>query len=288
MDENQKDDLGRTFGKTNQKVMAKIIPSFEYVGKIGDLVAYRMRGVDRVIIRRKGGATRAQIAKDPRFANTRLVNAEFGARSKVAGRIAAALRPISSIADYPFMGTLNALIKTVQELDTTKPFGKRSIELSKLRSVLDGFPLNQKSLFEQVVFPSPSISISREQLAVTVLIPALFPGVNLFVPKNTSWFRLEVSMGVVPNFYKHSKQYEPSDPAYFSAGAAVSETAWFAATERVPSVTLHTRLDFAPPDENFVIVVGLAIRYGEMSRTGVVAALKDVEDHGVGKILRAG
>lgn len=271
-----------------KKAMARLLSPFEYTGKIGDVVAYRMRGVEGIVLRRKGGATRAKIEKDPRFANTRLVNAEFGARSKVAGRIAAALRPISSVADYPFLGALNALVKTVQDADTVKPLGKRSVSLSKLPSVLDGFPLNQKSCVEQVVFPSPAVSLSRENLSATISLPALFPGVNLFVPPKFSWFRVEVSIGVVPDFHKRSKHYEPSHPAYVNAGSVVSQSAWFAATERISPFTVNTRLAFNPPDENFVMVVGLAIRYGEMTRNGVIAIQKDQEDYGVGKILQVG
>jgi len=41
--------------------MGKLESEFQFTGPVGNLSAYRMRGVDKIIIRKKGGASRNKI-----------------------------------------------------------------------------------------------------------------------------------------------------------------------------------------------------------------------------------
>ena len=51
---------------------------FAFTGKLDMLSAYRMRGVDKIVVRRKGGPSREKIKTGASFANTRRTMSEFG------------------------------------------------------------------------------------------------------------------------------------------------------------------------------------------------------------------
>jgi hypothetical protein len=54
--------------------MATIYGLPGYTGSLGELSAYRLRGTDRIIIRRKSGPSKKQIKQNHRFEMTRRSN----------------------------------------------------------------------------------------------------------------------------------------------------------------------------------------------------------------------
>ena len=67
--------------------------------------------MDGIIVRKKGGASKKRIKKDPEFFQTRLLNSEFGGRSAASKRIMKVLLPLKPLADYNIAGPLNALLR---------------------------------------------------------------------------------------------------------------------------------------------------------------------------------
>src|SRR5579862_1387448 len=128
--------------------MAQLESEFEFTGSLGNLSAYKMRGVDRIVIRTKGGASRDKILKSPEFELTRRNISEFSGCSTAGRWVRYALYSQRALADYNISGPLNALMKSMQLLDKVSEWGKRSILLSKNPTLLEGFSLNRYVTFE--------------------------------------------------------------------------------------------------------------------------------------------
>lgn len=126
--------------------MAKLTSDIQFTGSLGNLSAYKMRGIDHTILRTKGGPSSAQIKKDPAFDVVRRNNAEFSGRAAASRWIMRMMWPQKALADYNIAGPLNALVKPIQELDKESAFGQRNIVLSKNKLLLQGFSLNRKKI----------------------------------------------------------------------------------------------------------------------------------------------
>ena len=66
--------------------MAKLDGTIQFTGSLQNLSFYKMRGSDKIIVRKKGGPSRKQVKHSPNFENTRHNNSEFGGRALAAGR----------------------------------------------------------------------------------------------------------------------------------------------------------------------------------------------------------
>ncbi|MBT1703214.1 hypothetical protein [Chryseosolibacter indicus] len=84
--------------------MAILSAEITFTGSFGQILAYKMGGGDKIIIRKKGGASKEKIKHDAAFANTRRVNAEFGGRAMASKWIMQMLWCIKPLADYNIAG----------------------------------------------------------------------------------------------------------------------------------------------------------------------------------------
>src|SRR4051812_36024190 len=119
----------------------------------GDLSAYKMVGSDKIILRRKGGASKEKIKQSAAFVNTRRINAEFGGRSTTTKWMLPVFRPLKHIANRSLTGRLNKLLKPIQELDSINEWGKRNVSLSLKPQLLEGFNLNHTWVLESIIRP---------------------------------------------------------------------------------------------------------------------------------------
>src|SRR5688572_10360908 len=110
--------LCRYFFTIKPTFMPKLIGELQFIGSLDNLSAYKMRGSDKIILRKKGGPSKKQIKHSPKFDLTRRNNKEFGGRVKAAAHIKRILYPMLFIADYNIIGPLNALLKPIQNMDT--------------------------------------------------------------------------------------------------------------------------------------------------------------------------
>jgi hypothetical protein len=191
--------------------MAKFNSDLSFSGSIGNLSVYRMRGVDKPVVRTKGGASRDKIRKLPAFAPTRQLNAEWGGCSKAGTNIRMALSSLKQLADYNFSGSLNAIAKAIQNLDIAGVPGQRTIYISKYCHSLEGFSLNKGITFNNVIKQPISCTLDRYTLDASLQIPQLIPGINFYIPGNYPLFRIIAELGVVPDMVYTSLGYQPAN-----------------------------------------------------------------------------
>lgn len=245
--------------------MAKLISPFTFIGPLSGVSAYTMRGVDHVVVRMKGGASRNRIKTDPVFALTRMNNAEFGGRATASKYIVRAIHPLKHLADYPITGSINALLKPVQILDTVRPKGERFVELSRMPHLLAGFSLNRKHPFDSVVRTAIPFIFSRNNPSAVLQIPPLLTGINLFAPYSFSHYRMIATVGIVPDlfFTQERNRYKPR-PEYelFRLPTKATESDWFELPKGSPATTLTTTLPEPVAQEGVTVIIGIGISFG--------------------------
>lgn len=240
--------------------MAQLIGDFLFTGSLQKLSAYKMRGSDKIIIRKKGGPTKKQIKHSPRFDLTRRNNKEFGGRAQAAAHIKRILYPLLFLADYNITGPLNALMQPIQKMDTGSEVGKRNILLTKNPRLLEGFTLNRRYYFESIVRTPVSCTIQKEQ--VIVHLPSLLPGINFMVPGNYSWYQFIAVAGLVPDLYYTEHGYMPKGERHYSPEYITSD--WLPVNSPAPAGKLIIPgLPERKPD-TCSIMVALGVAFGTM------------------------
>ncbi len=265
--------------------MGKIEQGVEFTGSVGNFTAYRMRGVDGIVVRKKVGVSKERIKNDLKFVRTRENNAEFSGRSAASQSIMRALFPLKALADYNIAGPLNALLRPIQVADPISERGQRSVELSRSPALLEGFSLNRKTVFESIVRAPLTATVSRETMSAEVVIPALMPDINFKPQGKHPLYSLEAALGLVPDFFFSPKRYRPAHPNYPVNLNCVSATSeWLSSMSRSEATTLALKLDFTPPDGHFTLMLSIGIRFGYPVAGNRVEQVKYA---GAAKVLRA-
>src|SRR5688500_2765930 len=250
--------------------MAQLESEFQYSGRLGNVTAYRMRGVDKSVVRKKGGATKERIRTESAFARTRENNTEFGGRAQGVRRVRRALHPLTFLGDYNFTGFINRILTYMQLNDPINNRGKRSILFSQYGTLLEGFSLNRYTTLESLIRTPFTYGFSRETLTAKVNIPQLLPGINFVPPKKHPLFQVVAVLGVVPDLFFTEEGYLPSSEEYPTNGTRVeASTPWMPAMNEFPGTTLEAKLPSAPPDHACAFVLSIGIRFGVPDGQGV-------------------
>ena len=261
--------------------MAKLAPGFGFTGSFGNLSAYKMRGHDQIILRGKGGPSKTKIATSPSFEITRYNNMEFAGRSMASRWIMRGMHPHKSLADYNIAGPLHSILKPIQVMDSKSQYGKRAVCLSKNPTLLEGFSLNRKTIFDSVIRSPVHAEISREALTATVSLPALSPGINFFASAYYPLFSISFSLAVVPDIFHHTNGYS-ADPGYKDFFCRNIRSEWFAVNRGCEAQRFDLKIDAVLPDDHFSLMLSVGLCYGELTTP---ASPKQVKYAGAAKIL---
>jgi hypothetical protein len=267
----------------NHSSMAKISSIVSFTGTLDNLSAYRMRGVDFIVLRRKGGPSREKVKTAPSFKRTRENSSEFGGRATAAKWVMHAMWPQKALADYNIAGPLNALLRPIQMLDSNDSLrGQRHIRLSQNRSLLEGFSFNRKTFFDSVVRSPLSWSISRDHLSARVEIPELVPGINFFAQEKQPMFSIQAVLGMVPDLFYTPHGYKPSSAGYKENSFRRVATGWQPVLKGAAATALDISMNMQLPDQSFSLVLSIGICYGTMQDT---ISVQQVKYAGSAKVL---
>ncbi|NII24523.1 hypothetical protein HB364_05505 [Pseudoflavitalea sp. X16] len=245
-------------------------------GSIDDLSIYKMRGVDKPIVRRKGGPSKEKIMTDPEMRQVRNSISEFGGRAKAGKYIMQALTFQKPLADHNIAGPLNALMVPVQNMDPVEEWGKRDVRLSAYPHILNGFSLNRQNTFDSTVRFPVEHALSRETLTAAVQLPELMPDISFFAPEKYPWFSIIVTLGIVPDiiFTGSLHKYEPTHHGYFNLQPGQAVTDWHPVAQGAPATPLEVKHSSLPPDEHFTLVLAIGVRYGTQYNTHTIQQAK--------------
>jgi hypothetical protein len=260
------------------------LEELQFTGSLGDLSFYRMRGTDKIVVRRKGGASKETIKKSPKFALPRLYMSEFGGCSTMGKEVRFMMHPMRALADYNFSGFINKSLKLIQKQDATSKLGQRAIELSKHPKLLEGFQLNKYTTFDSMLRSTLSWSIDVEKGSAKVEIPALVRDINFFPNNRHSKFSITISLGIVPDFKFNQGTGKYQAPKWYDTmyGCSYTSSEWHSALKGSPATTLELSLDQLPPEAGYSLMLGIGICFGDAMDGDEV---KQIKRAGAAKIL---
>ena len=261
--------------------MAKLAPGFGFTGSFGNLSAYKMRGHDQIILRGKGGPSKTKISTSPSFEITRYNNMEFAGRSMASRWIMRGMHPHKSLADYNIAGPLHSILKPIQVLDSKSQYGKRAVCLSKNPTLLEGFSLNRKTIFDSVIRSPLHAEVSKAALTAVVTLPALSPGINFFPSPHYPFFSVSFTLAVVPDFFYDTNGYRAA-AAYKDFFSSNVTSEWFAVNRGCDQQRFDLKIDKAPPDDQFSLMLSVGLCYGELTTR---ASPQQAKYAGAAKIL---
>jgi hypothetical protein len=250
------------------KLSAKEI---QFTGTLNNLTAYTMRGHNGIIIRSKGGASKRNIEKNPKFQVTRDLNKEWKAVIEASQSIRRGLAALRKLADYNVAGPLHALVKKIQTADELNPKGKRSILFSRHPDFLSSFQYNRQTLFDNIVCQPIEVNINKTSAMVDVTIPSLQPLVNFFPNPRYAYYRILLACGGVSDFvYSEMGNFHNPVSSQLPSYMPIY-TEWTIAKVPQPSAlyTLTPKEIFSA-GPNMIFVFGVGIQYGMPGADGTI------------------
>ena len=264
--------------------MAKASLNFPISSKLGNYSVYTMKGVDKVILRSKGGPSSEQIESDPAFAFMRQNMSEFGGCGKASARVMDVCYGIKHLADYNFSGTITKVCKIIMKTDSGIT-GTRAILFSKYGGLLEGFNLNKVNTFDAVVRQSPTVIFSRTDLKATLEFPDYYPDVNFITPWKFPIYRFIIVFGIIPDMIFNGKGYAPAN-SQMTFNPMQYRTDWINTSVQNLKFSHEIRLeDGTILDDTGTLAVSVGIEFGRVITNSIIEPVKYA---GCGKILGVG
>lgn len=260
----------------------------KFIGGLGSVTAYTMKGSDKIILRRKAGPSREKMMHDPKYDLQRRYGKELGGCSVLGKAIRIMFGPHRNLADQNLSAKLNRYLLEVQRRDEVNELGRRAIYLSKMPMLLAGFSLNKKVLlFDSTIQSAITATIDRKAFSAQIDIPELLPGINFFPLEDQPAYSVTVVMGIVPDATYDEQQQKYLTPAWFDTTYApvMASTAWMPAAVQAGAGRLTISLPQRPPEEEFSLMLSVGVRYGMFLGDGTVLQAKKI---GAAKVLAMG
>jgi hypothetical protein len=253
-----------------------------FTGSLADLSFYRRKDSNKTFVRQKSGPTRKQILHDPRFTRNRMMGTEWEGCTLVTKWLRRVLHPLDAVRDHNFAGPLNALVKSVQKLDTEGTYGQRSIQISRYPHGLEGFTISRQTPLDTLLRTPLQPVLQKEALSAQVQIPEISYGFNFYPQTPHPYFRVLASLGIVPDVHYAPSGYAPR----MRAGCHlphVAATGWAGVTRGLPATMLELQLPNTHEYPTFSLVLAVGISFGTPDRLGNVQA---VNYTGSGRIIK--
>ncbi len=263
--------------------MAKLTPGLLFTGSLGNLSAYTRRGSDKIIVRHKGGPSKKRLRTDPKCINVRKNYTEFGGRSSTVKNLNLVLHPLKPLGDINIASMLNKMLIPAQKIDGVSDWGQRSVLLSRLPQVIEGFDFNSQNGLTSIIRSPLMHDLSRESLTTKVKIPALLPGINFFAPPGQyPLFSMIGVLGAVPDMrYSHSR-YEPMAMIDLNLSYCKAETPWLPSVNGADATALDFSIQQLPAGRDWSLMLAVGIRFATVGADGQP---KQIRYAGAAKIL---
>lgn len=194
--------------------MARQKGLMKYVGTIGDVRHFKIKGQKGFFAGMVGGPTAEQIKTAPEFERTRENMNEFGGCARAGKSVRTALSSLmSKMADSKVTGRLTSVMKKINLEDGTEARGYRKVEISTQRTYLLGFEFN-KGISLSTVFNAPyDVEHTAGRESADFIIAPFNPVDLIASPIGATHFRLVNALAVVSDFVYNATTgtYDPDD-----------------------------------------------------------------------------
>ena len=193
--------------------MARQKGPLKYVGTIGDIRHFKIKGEQGYFAGMIGGPTGEQIATAEEFQRTRENMNELGGCAKVGKAIRTAFAPMRHMFGYRLTGNLTATIKKINLEDGSEARGQRAILITQVPQYLVGMDFDPSLSFDTVLRQVYELTPMTDRVGSTLSIAAFNPKNFISVPSGSSHFRLVNAVAAISDYAYNAETgtYEPKD-----------------------------------------------------------------------------
>jgi hypothetical protein len=194
--------------------MAKQKGHIKYVGTLGEVRHFKIKGNSGYFAGLKGGPTAEQVKTAPGFVRTRENMSEFAACAYAGKSVRNGLSSLmKQMTDSQFTGRLTAIMKKINIEDGSEARGQRAVLITQQPQYLKGLDFNKNISFNGIFSAPFTLTNTVARNSTTLTIPAFNPLSFLNVPSGATHFRIINAVSVVSDFIYNSATgaYEPAD-----------------------------------------------------------------------------
>ena len=195
--------------------MAKQKGHIKYVGTLGEVRHFKIKGNEGYFAGLKGGPTAEQVKTAPGFIRTRENMSEFAACANAGKSVRIGLSALmKQMTDSQFTGRLTAIMKKINIEDGSEARGQRAVLVSQQPQYLKGLDFNRNISFNGIFSAPFTLTANVDKNKSTLSISAFNPLNYLNIPSGATHFRIINSLSVISDFVYNSATgaYEPAEP----------------------------------------------------------------------------
>jgi hypothetical protein len=191
--------------------MAKFDGIFEIKGTIQGMSFYKSK--DGLLVRKKGGVSKARIKNDPAFQRTRENGSEFGHNAKMGQLMRKSVANLLSLAkDYRVSSRMSQAMSKVKNLDFDSLRGERKvwngIASDEGKQALRGFDFNLNSPFNSVFRAQYELDTDTGSVEISNFNPVT----NLSIPQGATHASFSVAVSNVDfELENYGTTYSPKE-----------------------------------------------------------------------------
>ena len=195
--------------------MARQKGHIKYVGTLGEVRHFKIKGNEGYFAGLKGGPTGDQVKTAPGFIRTRENMSEFAACAMTGKSLRIGLSAImKQMTDSQFTGRLTAIMKKINIEDGSEARGQRAILVSLQPQYLKGLNFNRNISFNGIFSAPFSLTPNVLRNESVLSVPSFNPLNYLNIPSGATHFRIINAVSVISDFVYNSAtgSYEPAEP----------------------------------------------------------------------------
>ena len=195
--------------------MARQKGHVKYVGTLGEVRHFKIKGNDGYFAGLKGGPSAEQVKTAPGFIRTRENMSEFAACANAGKSVRIGLSALmKQMTDSQFTGRLTAIMKKINIEDGSEARGQRAVLVSQQPQYLKGLDFNRNISFNGVFSAPFTLTTNVDKNESTLNVPAFNPLNFLNIPSGATHFRIINAISVISDFVFNpaTGSYEPAEP----------------------------------------------------------------------------
>lgn len=224
--------------------MARQNGVIKYVGTLGDIRHFKIKGQHGYFAGMKGGPTKEQVLTAPEFERTRENMNEFGGSAKAGKSVRNGFAQLmSKMSDTQLTGRLTGIMKKINLEDQSEARGYRAILISTERNYINGLDFNKNISLNSVLSAPYSFTHPVTRDSADLVIPAFNPADLIMAPPGATHFRLINALAIVSDFAFNDTTgtYEPIQPS-LNEISNVEFSDYLELREEIPATTLSNEL----------------------------------------------
>lgn len=228
--------------------MARQKGHIKYVGTLGEVRHFKIKGNEGYFAGLKGGPTGEQVKTAPSFIRTRENMSEFAACANAGKSLRTGLSALmKQMSDSQLTGRLTAIMKKINIEDGSEARGQRAVLVSQQPQYLKGLDFNRNISFNGIFNAPFSLAVTVDRNESTFSVYPFNPLNYLNIPSGATHFRIINALSVLSDFVYNptTGAYEPAEPS-FNEMSNITYSDYTAVDSLTPLIEVISTLPGAP------------------------------------------